>query len=90
MKGGVKTLNRVLNLVSVVLFLRQSHDTVQTSLKFTILLPQPLEGWENLVYCHALLALSLLMIATLTVVLQTEETVGLSGQEMTQPEQLPS
>lgn len=39
MERGVKTLNKVLNLVSVVLFLRQSHDTV--------LLPQPLECWEN-------------------------------------------
>lgn len=39
MERGVKTLNKVLNLVSVVLFLRQSHDTVP--------LPQPLECWEN-------------------------------------------
>ena len=43
----IKTLNKVLNLVPVVLFLRQSHDTVQTSLKFIILLPQPLKCWES-------------------------------------------
>lgn len=75
----------MLNLVSVVLILRQSHDTVQT--KFTILLPQTLQCWESCVYCHAQLALSLLMIATLTVLLQMEEAMGLSSREVTQPEQ---